>query len=463
MVTQFNYLRPLRTASFKGPLAFFVLIAIALRAGNTSTANLSYILIAIYALRGRTQVIHALALSWLFSMLNPALVPDASAASIGRYLVIFAAVISVTWRGVSSGAGFSTKRLSLLTICLGLCMLIHSLLFSAVTDVSAFKALSWVTVMLVLLSAWQGLLVAQREALFGQLQGGLVWLLLLSLPLLAMPGIGYLRNGTGFQGLLSHPQAFGPTVALVGVLVGGRVLGERKPAWRDIALLGLCLVLVVLSEARTAGIAMVLGLLGSALFSPVFAGVSRRRMLPGLRSRRFQAVALMAMAGVIVAGPLLVGKLSSYLFKRSDAPTLIAAADAARGALIEKMFVNIQKNPWTGIGFGIASEPADMEVVRDPIFGLPLSALVEKGVMPVAVVEELGVFGAAAILVWFLVVLRRGARSGVSQFAVLITLILVNFGESMFFSVGGMGMLLLILLAGAVTGEQRMAGPSDRA
>ncbi|MBK8317253.1 MAG: hypothetical protein IPL05_00850 [Betaproteobacteria bacterium] len=78
--------------------------------------------------------------------------------------------------------------------------------------------------------------------------------------------------------------------------------------------------------------------------------------------------------------------------------------------------------------------------------------------MPVAVVEELGVFGAAAVLGWLWVVLRRGARSGVPQFAVLITLVLVNFGESMFFSVGGMGMLLLILLTGAVTGEQRMTG-----
>ena len=101
-----------------------------------------------------------------------------------------------------------------------------------------------------------------------------------------------------------------------------------------------------------------------------------------------------------------------------------------------------------------------MEVVRDPILGLPLSALVEKGVMPVAVVEELGVFGALVVLGWLLVLLRRGARAGVQQFAVLITLVLVNFGESMFFSVGGMGMLLLILLAGAITGEQLM---SDRA
>lgn len=437
-------------------LLFFCMVA-ALRLSSAETANASYLLIAAFSLLGRTQAIQALALSWLFTMLNPALAPEASGASIGRYLVIFAAALSVGWRGLASGSGFSIKKLSLLTLYLGLFMLVHSLLFSAVVDVSVLKVVSWAVVVLTLLSAWQGLAAEQRLALLDQLHWGLVWLLLLSVPLLAIPGIGYFRNGTGFQGLLNHPQAFGPTVALVGVLVGGRMLGDQKPAWRDIALLGLCLVLVVLSEARTAGIAMVLGLVGSALLSPGFAGVSRRRMLPGLRSRRFQAVALVAVLGVVLAGPLLAGKISSYLFKRSDTSSLLAAADASRGALVQKMFENIKKNPWTGIGFGIASEPAYMEVERDPFLGLPLSALVEKGVMPIAVVEELGVFGALAVLGWVWVVLRRGARSGVPQFAVLITLLLVNFGESMFFSVGGMGMLLLVLLTGAVSTGPRAA------
>ena len=128
-----------------------------------------------------------------------------------------------------------------------------------------------------------------------------------------------------------------------------------------------------------------------------------------------------------------------------------------------KMFENIKNTPWTGIGFGIASEPAYMEVQRDPVLGLPLSALVEKGVMPIAVVEELGIFGALAIVGWLWVMLRRGARSGVSQFAVLITLLLVNFGESMFFSVGGMGMLLLVLLTGAVSTAHGEAKAGQRA
>lgn len=444
----------------KNSSSFYITVALIsillLRLISTPTANLSYLFLASYALLGYEKAIQALALSWLFTMINPALAPDASAASIGRYLVILAAALSVVCRSTVGNKGPFIKSLSLKTWFLGVLLLAHSLLFSAVVDVSVLKVVSWAVVILTLLSAWQGLPVERRLVLFDQLQWGLVLLLLLSLPLLALPSIGYLRNGTGFQGLLSHPQSFGPTVALLGALVGGRVMGERKPLWRDIALLGLCLVLVVLSEARTAGFAMVIGLLGSALLTPLFAGVSRRRMLPGLHSRRFQIVAIVAVAGMIFTGPLLVEKLSSYVFKRSDTTSLIVAADASRGELVQKMFANINEQPLTGIGFGIASNPALMEIERDPLLGLPLSAQIEKGVLPVAVVEELGVFVAIAVLAWVLMLLRRGARAGVPQFAVLITVLLVNMGESMLFSVGGMGMLLLILLTGAVTSERQL-------
>lgn len=434
-----------------------------MRVASAPTANLSFFAIAIYALLGRTQAIQALALSWFFTLINPALAAEPSAASIGRYLVMFAAATSVAWRGFSGSSEISMKKLSLPTLCIGLLIFGHSLLFSSIPDVSILKSLSWVVVMMTLLSAWQGLSTAQRASLFSQLQRGLIWLMLLSLPLLAVPSIGFLRNGTGFQGVLNHPQAFGPTVALIGVLVGGRILGERKPAWKDIVFLGLCFVLVVLSEARTAGVAMVMGLLGSALFSPIFAGISRRRMLPGLRSRRFQAVILVAVASILITGPLLAGKLTKYLFKRSDTTSLIAAADASRGELVEKMLVNIKNNPWTGIGFGIASNPDEMQIERDPLLDLPLSAPIEKGVMPIATLEELGIFGAMAVFGWFYISLRRGARSGVPQFAVLLTAILVNFGESMFFSVGGMGMLLLILFTGAVTTRHDMPTSNSNA
>lgn len=425
-----------------------------MRVANGQTANISYLIIAGYALLGRTQAIQALALSWLFSMLNPALVPDVSAASIGRYLVIAAAFISVFWRR----ARLFDNKLQSYTLLLGMFMLGHSLLFSTVVDVSVLKVIVWVVVTVTLLAAWRGLSTVKRTLLFNQLQLGLIVLLVFSMPFLAIPSIGFERNGHGFQGLLSHPQVFGPTAALVGALLGGSVLQEPRPRWRDLALFGMCVVLILFSEARTAGLALLLGLFGSAELSPVFAGKLRRQMLPGLRSRRFQVVGLVVVVAALVSGPVLEEILSKYLIKHSNAANFVDAAEASRGALVYKMLDNIQAYPFTGIGFGIASHPALMKVERDPFFGLPLSAQIEKGVLPLAVVEELGVVGALAVGGWLFIVLRRGARVGVSRFAVLLTLLLVNFGECMFFSVGGMGMLLLILLTGAVTSDHRTKG-----
>jgi hypothetical protein len=435
-------------------MASYILLAVAMRVASTPTANASFVLIALYSLLGRTQAIQALALSWIFSMMNPAFVAEATGASLGRYVVILFAALSVGFRAWGTSKGAVVKKLNVLTFFLGVFLVLHSVLFSAFVDVSVLKALVWATVTLTLLSAWQGLRMDDRIALYSELQGGLTVILLLSLPLLAVPAIGYAINGTGFQGLLNQPQSFGPTVAVAGAMVGGRILGDRKPRWRDIANLLMCLVLVVLSEARTAGLALVLGLFISAVFSPRFAGISRRAMLPGLRSRRFQAVWVLGLIGILVAGPIFMDSITTFLYKRSGATNLVAAADASRGDLVQRMVANIVERPLTGIGFGIASNPAEMVVERDRLTGLPLSAQVEKGVMPVAVVEEIGLFGGIAVLAWFFLVLRKGARAGASQFAVLVTLLLANLGESMFFSVGGMGMLLLILTTGAVARER---------
>ena len=445
-------------------MALVPLMAILMRLASGATANISFLLIAIYALFGRTHAIQALALSWLFTMINPALAPEASEASIGRYLVIIAAAISVFGRSIERGSeGVEVQQLTLLTLLLGVFMLIHSLAFSAVVDVSVLKVVSWLVVVVTILAAWQGLTPVEHTLLFNQLHWGLIVLILLSIPLLTIPSIGYLRNGNGFQGFLNHPQSFGPTVALAAALVGGRVVDNTRPRWFDIALLLLFLMLIVLSSARTAGIALMLGMLGTIAMSPMFAGVPRRRMLPGLYSRRLSVALLATLACVVVAAPLLAGKLNSYLFKGSDATTLIDAADASRGVLVVRMLSNIQEHPWTGIGFGISSTPLNWELERDSIFGLPLSAPVEKGVMPLAVIEELGIFGALAVLGWILSLLLRSARAGVSQLAVIITVLFVNLGESMFFSVGGMGMLLLILTMGAATSKRRKIGTIDHA
>lgn len=424
--------------------------ALVLRIASSDTVSISYLLLGFYTLFGFTQVIQALVMSWLFTMLSDGIAPVASGATISRYTVIFAAASSVLLHKSNKKSASSIGQLIFATVVLGMFIILHSMFFSPLLDVSILKAVSWTMTVTTLLAAWSRLTVEERSQLEYQLFGGLIVLVLASLPLI-FSDIGYLRNGTGFQGLLSHPQAFGPTVAFLGGWLGGRVLGTTQPRWREIALLGSCLVLIVMSEARTAGLALVLGLIIATLTSSALSGVAIRRLMPGLRSRRLHVLVLLAVVGSLFAGGILSERIGAYLTKRTDATNLLEAAKASRGYLVDLMVANIEKNPLTGIGFGIASDVDTLEVERDPIFGLPTGAVIEKGVLPFAVMEELGILGFVLVFSWIFVLARRGARSGMAALTVLIIVFLTNFGESTLFSPGGMGLLPLILLTWAVS------------
>lgn len=425
-----------------------VAIAVALRVNSESTASLSYVALSAFALMGRPQAILSLALSWLFTMINPEIAPDAGA--FGRYLTLIAVTISAFIRSGFLSRHVNIHYFTIATMILSGFFVIHSLMFSPMPDVSFLKACSWGLAMTALVSLWLGLKPHEFRATSHRLFLGLAFVLIVSLPLLALPP-GYAVNGTGFQGILNHPQAFGVTMALFGSWAGARVLGERRPSWGLIALAGSALVAVVLSEARTAGVGLILGLGLALALSQLFTGRRLLQISPGLTSGRV----LLTLSGCLIAGLALapaLSRLATHFLSKSNRATggnLLDAYDASRGFLIDAMMANIAEDPLRGIGFGIASTPSMMVVQRDPIFGLPIGAAVEKGVMPLAVLEELGVIGAALVAGWLILLLRRAASGGLAPFAVCMTALLVNMGENILFSPGGQGLLILVLLGWA--------------
>lgn len=428
----------------------YVAIALAARLATESTANASFLLLAVYALFGRGPAIQAIALSWLFLMLSPGIGAEAPGGSVGRYVVLVAAASSVLARSRMFHDGARVRRITMITALLGVFFVVHALLFSLVVDVSVLKAVSWTLATATLFAAWASLEAEERSLLSRQIFGGLVVLMVVSLPLLALP-VGYLVNGTGFQGVLNHPQVFGSTMALLGAWAASRTLGRRQPPWSAVALASSCLALVLLSEARTAGFALVLGVGCAAVLAPIVPGRSARAVLPGLRSKRVYLVGGAVLVGVVLAGPRLEGVVTNFISKsgRAGVSSLFAAYDRSRGEMTEAMWSNIQKKPFQGIGFGIALDPTSMDIKRDPVFGLPTGASIEKGVLPLAVLEEVGIIGFAAVAAWVLFILRRSSTGGISPFAVVLTALLLNMGESTLFSPGGMGLLPLVLIGWA--------------
>ncbi len=427
-----------------------LVVAICLRLSTPELANISYLVLAVYAVMGRGRAIQALALSWLFTMLNPAIAPDPTAATTWRYVVIASAATSVLLRSGLAKGRMQASASVLATLLLGAFIVVHAILFSPIPSVSILKAVAWTVCVSALLAAWRGLSTQSRARLESQIVGGLIAVMALSLPLLPTSA-GYLRNGRGFQGILTHPQTFGVTMALLGAWLVGGLLGNANPSWKRLTVLGTCLVLIVLSEARTAGFALIAGIGLAVPISFLSARMPIRRLMPGISNRRMRLTMLVGGAALALVAPLLTHELHDYVQKSGDSASFIDIYDQSRGALIAAMLRNIHAHPIRGIGFGIASDPISMAVDRDQLLGVPVGASIEKGVMPLAVLEELGIPGLLVVTGWLLLLARRAAYGGLTASLVIWTALFTNMGESTFFSPGGMGLLVLILVCWAGT------------
>ena len=153
-------------------------------------------------------------------------------------------------------------------------------------------------------------------------------------------------------------------------------------------------------------------------------------------------------------------QLIIFINKKDNVSNVLEIGEASRGVLVYPMIANISENPLTGIGFGVASIQSMRQVNRENIFGLPTSAPTEKGVMPVAVLEELGVFGLISVVLWLWIIMYRSFQSGFSTFVVATTVMFTNLGEASLFSVGGMGLLFLILIGWSATGRKTVSTSS---
>jgi hypothetical protein len=436
-----------------------IIVILGLRLASESTANLSYVALAAYAFIGPSHVIRALALSWLFTMISPGLAPGGDGAAVGRYGVLFAAAASSMLHSGLLSKPSRPRPFTLATLLLGMFIIGHSLLISAIPDISVLKGVAWALVMSALVTAWCSLSDWRRYEVSQQIFWGLILIVIASLPL-ATSSLGYLRNGSGFQGILNHPQNFGSMSGLLCAWATADLLGEKRPRWWLLGIAAGSLACMLMSEMRTAGFAVVLGVGGAVLFGPSFARRPILHMLPGLRSARIWTVlGAIMVAGVAMAPTVIIG-FNHYLSKsgRAEVGGVMDAFDNSRGKLMDIMLNNIRQHPLGGIGFGIASDPMLMvDVSRDPIFGLPVGAPTEKGVAPLMVVEELGAFGAVLVALWVFWLVRNSARGGVRPMAVCLTALMLNMGEATLFSPSGFGLLSMLLLGYAFSTGQPKA------
>ena len=222
---------------------------------------------------------------------------------------------------------------------------------------------------------------------------------------------------------------------------------SKRQNWCDFAFLAFLIAAIILSQARTAALAVTFSVIlvfMILLFQSkdgFLAAQKRKAILFGLA-----AVALGS--SVLLFVPAAQELAWSFVFKHDSQSVEEAIQTRSGGA--ESQIDNFIKNPILGNGFGV---PADGrfggEVVE--VFGLPISAPVEKGFLPTAILEETGILGTTLFFWWLLLAFCYACRGQSGIFGALFAAaFFVNFGELSFFSVNSLGLLNFALISVAI-------------
>lgn len=397
--------------------------------------------IALYALRGVREAVEALfLLAFLIITLKLNI-------SLGRWIILLAASSRIFWEGVVRKGEMPTVFGPLLAFSVPVAG--TSIVVSAFPLVSLLKILTFTLgATAVLVGMYQTRHAMQYWLSWLYTMGGVI--LVMSIPFYFLPA-GFSRNGVLFRGITNDPQTFGAVVAPLTALFTGLYLFYPNLKNRRVGILAaLGWIGIYLTFSRTSMFAAVLGLVGAVAVGCAVRGGEWGHQI-GNALRRPIVIG----AGILVLGlsALQIGPIQSYvtqfIFKDDRAKTVVRVFEKSRGGLVDRSMANFLESPIVGIGFGAPSYPARFthHLKRGP-FGIPVSATVEKGFMPTAVLEETGILGAILILilVGFLIapVMWYG---NIVAFWVLLTALLVNFGEMIFFTMGGNGLYLWIVMS----------------
>jgi hypothetical protein len=433
------------------------LLVMILRALSGPTGFLAYMLIALYGLRSPRHTVEAILLLYFLNLANTAIFGEVADGGIGRYIVIFSSA------GATIGRLFFLQQLrinqvALATLMLGGYIMLHGILFSVLPTISVLKGLLWSLAMLTALLSFS--VLSEREFLLaeGHIYSFLGFLVALSLLAYVLVPAGTMLPYTYLRGVLGHSQATGVMAAMLSVWAFSRILTSTKKNVWDVVLFAGSFLTVFLSGTRTGLVSVALCVVALMLLA---ASERRHPVRQLLREARNPLVGLGLAAIALVAimnGGTLLTAFSDFMSKNNEIDTFTSAYAASRGGLIEIMLANIRADPLVGLGFGIASEPGSMIV--QTVAGVPIGAVVEKGVTHIAVLEEIGLIGAIFYLYWIALIFYKSIGAQLAQIGLLLNIVLLNFGEAALFSAGGAGLLQILLLgyASRRVSQARSAG-----
>ena len=292
-----------------------------------------------------------------------------------------------------------------------------------------------------------------------------------SIPTMAIPSIGYATSlnwymGEGietvnevlkemqlesrvtlFCGLTSHSQTLAPLLSLiVGWVLCDMLLLERRFRWLHLCIIVFALPLIYMTRSRLGLISVV-----AALYMGAFYAARRVQLPERLRAHLRQGVMVGGglLLAVVIISQLTTGAMSRWMRKTEgtvdDQRSLGEALTASRMGLIEESLYEFRRNPLFGSGFQVAEYTRDLVAVSK---GFILSAPIEKGIAPVMVLGETGIFGEGCFIIFLVTFCGTCVRRKyIVTLSLFIVMLVTNMGEATIFSPGGTGGILWMVSA----------------
>ncbi len=398
--------------------------------------------LCLWSLLGPRQVIQSLVIATIITSAYP----DLGFAE-GPYTLMRWLLLAVCLGAVSATLVLTRRQLHLcayhvVAILFLIVMSFLTALTSYNVSIALMKLLSFSLITGMIAIAFAILTEDEMESLQGWFDN--FWYgFILATAFFAVTPYGYLLNGD-LQGSIYNPQPFSVISVFGFVWFSYRYVtcpGRRSLILASLAVL---MLFILMSASRTALFAVLVSVL---LPAAIFLTLRTRALDAGLRlllSPGALAIYVTSMA-VLMFSTIDVGQIIDDIIRKYENTTNVAEAfQAARGRVIYESWLNFLEHPLFGIGFGIPSSLDVTNVTVDPILGLPISSSVEKGNIYSAVLEETGIIG-TIFFVAMVIALFRGPAVVAASVPILVAGFAVNLGEAIFFSMGGVGLLLWVM------------------
>jgi hypothetical protein len=427
------------------------------KGGNAGAAVFFTILVAM-VLKSPQAAFKALAICWLGLMINTAFVPKSLLWTPARLALPLIAFVRFSIDMSRMNATLFTNPTYLAFLAYVLMMAVCSIVSGWYMEIALIKLANYWAVVSAVLS---GVTVLRRSRV--DVTEWLVSLMVattfVGIAAIALGldnnfrAIAAGSNENIFVGAFLHPNCHSVYGALfVTFLATVLLTGDYPRRNVTIPLIGIWSVFMIWSKARASVLATLIGVAVLLVLAQPFRNRFGWRLRVNVRRSTLLIGLVVTGVAMLFADAATSGSISqavlSFVAKRGDIESTGLDTEkvlASRQGLIDRALLNFREHPFFGIGFQVSTDDAFIQ--NATLFTAP----VEKGVIFAALLEEGGIFGTTAFVVFVLVMVGELLRNrNVPGLAMLAAYLGSNLGEVTFFSPGGSGAFGWIMMSAAM-------------